>query len=204
MSLAETLASCWLNRLLDSCHGFVEKNTKIREKYLTSKISPIWCRVFLLRFSSWQSILTKALHGHGLFLISFFATGFAKNRAGVQGCAVVSYPWGGELGYTSAPVSWELGRVSNIWVASTAQKEVPNIQNISRFRSSVVFEVRQWWFFQSHPCMKIPQKLRSKQAACKMNSTVPKNWVNLLNFFQYKSLRGRPAITNIFSALSFW
>ena len=110
----ETLASCWLNRLLDSCHGFVEKNTKIRGKYLSSKISPIWCRVFLLRCSSWQSMLTKALHGHGPFLISF-CYGFCQEQGRVQGCAVVSYPWGGELGYTSTPVSWELGRViSNI------------------------------------------------------------------------------------------
>ena len=52
-----------------------------------------------------QGILTKAIHGPMAFLLrpsmdqglslQVLVTGFARDRAGVQGCAVVSYQWGG-------------------------------------------------------------------------------------------------------------
>ena len=50
------------------------------------------------KFLQWvQGILTKAIHGTRAFLTRS-CYGFARDRAGVQGCAVVSYHWGGKPG----------------------------------------------------------------------------------------------------------
>ena len=62
------------------------------------KYSPKGYRAFLLRcIPGHQVLLLRASVDPGLSY-QVLATGFAKERAGVQGCAVISFHWGGKHG----------------------------------------------------------------------------------------------------------
>ena len=83
-----------LNWLLDSCYIFVEENTKLKINASWFKTSRMGNNAFLL----------QCIPGHKAFLLKpsldpglsyqVPVTGIAKDRAGVQGCAVVNYHWG--------------------------------------------------------------------------------------------------------------
>ena len=107
-----TYAKRLFNRLLDSSYIFVGENTNLKKKAHWSQNFSHEVQYILTTMHLWaQGFFTKAISVHRAFLLrpsmepgfscQIFITGFAKNRAGIQSCVVVSYHWGGKPGMSN-------------------------------------------------------------------------------------------------------